>query len=150
MISGNGLAGIVSVETESLEVHGARVEATTEQVTTVGETGLRMAADGVHLMEGTGSAVLDDVTLSNNARVGLLVDVRADGDLPRVTLSSVTVNASGTALGAVAQSATGVIASGPWDRGITRQGTAALNDAAITDRLDVLGAVGPMYMPRTD
>jgi len=32
MISGNGLAGLVSVETGSLEVHGARIEGTTEQV----------------------------------------------------------------------------------------------------------------------
>lgn len=150
MIAHNGLAGIVSVETDSLEVHGGRIEGTTEQVSTVGETGLRMAADGVHLMEGTGTAVLDGVTLAGNARVGLLVDVRAEGDLPRVTLTSVTVDASGTALGAIAQSPAGVVASGGWDSGITRQGAAALNDAAITDRLDVLGAVGPMYMPRSD
>ena len=147
LISGNGLAGIVSVETDALEVHGARVDGTTEQVSTVGETGLRMAADGVHLMEGTGTALLDGVTLDGNARVGLLVDVRADADLPRVTLTSVTVSASGSALGAVAQSPTGVIVSGAWDASVIRQGAAALNDAAITTRLDVLGAVGPMYLP---
>lgn len=149
-ISGNGLAGLVSVETEALEVHGARIAGTTEQVSTVGETGIRMAADGVHLMEGTGTAILDDVTLVDNARVGLLVDVRAEGDLPRVTLTAVTVDATGTALGAVAQSPTGVVSSGGWDSGITRQGAAALNDSSITSRLDVLGAVGPMYMPRSD
>ncbi len=70
-----------------------------------------------------------------------------DASTATVALSAITVDASGTALGAVAQN--GSVLSG-WDAEIVRLGAAAANDALFTGSLDIAGAVGPPCFPPID
>lgn len=143
-LAGNGLAGVVALGGEGFSLRGARIEGTRLVTRVYAEAGSVMVGDGAQLV-GTVGSEISDVTLAGNARIGLLLDLRDGGDLP--ALSAITVDASGTALGAQAQGA--ALADG-WDREVTRLGAAAANDAAFAAELDIVAIVGPSDIPSSE
>lgn len=140
---GNGLAGIVAVDSSGVTLRHAHVDATVTRTAIVAETGSVEVGDGIQLVGTTRNVTLEDLTLSGNARVGILVDLAgaaADG----FSLNRVSVDGSDEALGAIVQG--GTLDAG-WDDGVTRQGATAVNDAAFADELGVVGIVGPSDIP---
>lgn len=147
LFAGNALAGLYAVGTPTVRVSDARIEGST-LATRVGPGGTEMieVGDGAQLVLDDGATIaFRNTTFAGNARVGLLVDVRGDGLPAGVTFDSVTVESSGTANGAILQNASGPIAPGTWDGGITRSGSATALDPSVADRFAVLGAVAPMF-----
>lgn len=147
ILADNALAGIVVVDSTNVRISDAQINASSLATRVVDVGGSVRVGDGVHLVVQDASAVrLTNVTLTDNARAGLLVDFLT-GNLAAMDLASVTVDGTGTALGAIAQDGSGVLPSGVWDSGITRRGATLANDAALSARLDVVGIVGPMFVP---
>ena len=139
-IEDNGFAGVAALDATGVVVRGATIARTVERIAISGVRTIR-AADGTHLVRST--ATLDSVTLRDNARVGLLVEL-GGASTSSIGLTSITVDGSGTELGAIAQNGT---ISAAWDSGVTRLGATATNDAAFSGALDIAGAVGPPCLP---
>lgn len=140
---GNGLAGIVAVDSSDVTIRHAHVDATVRRTAIVAETGSVEVGDGVQLVGTTRNVTLEDLTLSGNARIGILLDLDG-GALDGFSMDRVSVDGADDALGAVLQG--GTLEPG-WDDGLTRQGATAANDAALGDELGVVGIVGPSDMP---
>ncbi len=141
----NGGAGLLAVDATSVQIERGRFDGQTEALF-VSALGSVRVADGIEIVrdpETIGAPpidlVLTDVSLSANARAGLLVDA-ADGAITRLALSGVMVSADGAAYGAITQRA-GVAAG--WDAMITRAGAAAANDPAFSGTVDVVGIMMP-------
>lgn len=143
LVSGNGFAGIAIVDATGAVVQGARIERTVEKLGLTGPTAAVRAGDGLHLVRS--SVELAELTLADNPRVGLLLDLggASTADLA-VRLEGVTVDGSGEALGAIAQN--GQVMPG-WDDGVVRQGATLDNDALFADVLGVASGVGPSCIP---
>ena len=147
MLDDNALAGIVVVQSTNVSIADAQISGSSLATRIPDVGGVVQVGDGVHLVVDDPAAVtLTNVMLLNNVRAGLLLDFRT-GTPDAMDLSSVTVEGTGTALGAIAQDGAGLIPSGTWDRNITRSGATIANDAAFAGRLGVVGAVGPMFLP---
>jgi hypothetical protein len=140
-LSRNGFAAVAAVREVEARVEGATLEGTREGVALVGQTGSIEAADGLHLVDS--AAVLRNMTVRGNERIGLLFDLQG-GATSELQLQSVTVEGSGNALGAVAQNGN---IDPQWDEGIERIGDVASNDQAFDGTLDVAEAVGPSFIP---
>jgi hypothetical protein len=137
---GNGFSGLAFVDSTGVSIQGGAVRGTIERVR-IEEAQTVRAADGVHLVNSTGA--LSNLDLSNHGRVGLVLDLEG-ASTGVVSLESITVSATGTSLGAIAQN--GIIEPG-WDDGVTRLGDTEGNDASFADTLPVAGAVGPPCFP---
>jgi hypothetical protein len=149
-LADNALAGLVLVDTPSATVRDTRIESTRSALTILPDGGEARIGDGLQAVLADASGLrLERVTLVSNARVGLLLDLEAT-TVPAESLVDVVVEAEGDGLGALAQTADGVVDAAAWSGGIERRGTAAANDAAAVDRLSVLGAVAPMFLPPPD
>lgn len=140
---GNGLAGVVVVDSSDVTIRHAHIDATTTRTKLVEETGSVQVGDGIQLVGTTDAVTLEDLTLSSNARVGILVDL-GGGTLDDFAIAQVSVDGTGEQLGAVVQGGT---APAGWDDGVTRQGATSANDAALADELGVVGIVGPSDLP---
>jgi hypothetical protein len=140
LLADNGFAGVAVVDTEGARIRDIEVRGVVEGIQLLGIETIR-AADGIHLL--AADAAIANVTLADNARAGLAVDL-GGASTDRLTIDSVTVTGAGNALGAVAQN--GVILPG-WDQAITRMGPVIGNDAAFAGGLDIAGAVGPSCLP---
>jgi len=146
---GNRGIAISAIGVASVDVHGTHVTNTTNgPIPTMGGLGTATMADALHLVQRAGvpsTVTLGDLVLSENARVGLVLD--GGGDPLSLTVSGTMVSTSGTELGAVAQD----IASLPtsWDSGITRVGPATTLDhgAAPLVVSDGVGALGILMPP---
>ncbi len=156
-VEANGLAGVVVIDSTGVLLEGLRVADTASVTRSVGAFGMQTIGDGVQLV-GANEALLRDVTVTGNARVGILADV-----VPELTFENVEVGATGSAFGALGGAAS--MASGEivvdsalaWDTGITRVGDAVTNDPTASGAFDalvdgrpdgadsVVGIVGPMY-----
>jgi hypothetical protein len=146
-VAGNRIAGLVLVNASNVTVRDAAIDMTEEGTRIDGEVGTVEVGDGIlAVLPSTDTLRVENVTLTGNGRAGVLIDVPV-GPIAGGVFSGVTVDASGAAFGAIAQSPAGPIAGGAWDTGITRRGAAAANDAALTGRLDIVGIVGPMFLP---
>ncbi|MBN8613342.1 MAG: hypothetical protein J0L92_22300 [Deltaproteobacteria bacterium] len=141
----NGGAGVLAIDTESVRIERGRLDAQRESlfVTMLGSARI---ADGLQVVRDPMSAdappldlTLVGVSLSDNARAGLLLDA-SDGAIATLRIEDVTVSATGTSLGAITQRAS--VAAG-WDAMITRAGAAAANDAAFSTPIDVVGIMMP-------
>ena len=113
------------------------------RTTIVQETRSVEVGDGIQLVGTTQAVTLEDITLSGNARVGVLVDLDG-GTMDSFSMAGVSVDGVDDALGAIAQG--GTLSAG-WDDGVTRQGATAANDAAFSDVLDVVSIVDPSDLP---
>ena len=143
-IRGNGLGGIIALDSGAFAVSGANVMRTDLLPSVFGESGRVDLGAGIELVRPQGPVTLRDVTLSRNAQVGLLIHLASGTALGAVTFENVTVAGLGGQLGAVAQG--GTVAAG-WDAGITRDATTTDNDAARTGMLDRAGPLGTENMP---
>ncbi len=143
----NRLAGVVLVNTEEASVRDATIEATTLAVRIDRNLGELRVGDGVHVVlpEAT-SLTLSDLALRMNERTGLLIDV-ATGAIDAARIQNIEVEGTGDGLGAIAQTPTGPLVNG-WDANITRVGAPSVNDSRVTQRLDTVGIIEPMFLPR--
>ncbi|MBW2460113.1 MAG: hypothetical protein JRH11_00605 [Deltaproteobacteria bacterium] len=145
-VSDNVLSGLVIVESTDVLVRGATFRNNTLGTRVSGTIGRIDVGDGIHAVIDDGASLtVDQVVMAGNARVGVLLDV-ASGNLDGV-LMDVSVEGTGDQLGAIAQGPGGLIDTGVWDTTVTRLGSTALNDEAISEKLSVLGIVGPMFLP---
>lgn len=148
VFSDNEFAGMVFIDSSDIGVTGASVEGTRLATRTVGLTGRVDVGDGIQLVRSTSAIAIDAVTLTDNERAGLLLDLGA-ADTSGVGLTSVNASGTGAQLGVIAQS--GTIGMG-WDSGVTRSADLSTNDAAFQASgvpLDVVGIVTPTDLPAT-
>jgi hypothetical protein len=140
----NGFAGVVAVDSQMVSVHDATIDSTQKVVRILEETGTIQVGDGVQLVRSADGAHLSQVSLSNNGRVGVLLELGGATAVPSV-FDHVIVTASTGAFGAVIEDGMG--ASG-WDSGITRMGVDAAADYAESGHLPSVQGVGPCERPR--
>ncbi len=136
------------------QIGGALLKASNLRAGTLGDT--IDLGDGIQLLGTYENVILEDVTLTDNERAGLVVDVGMDGGAG-ITFTNVSVNGSGSMLGAIggtvdAPSGQLVPAAvgGGWDTGISRLGATAANDGAWAGNLDIAGIIGPSMISRPD
>ncbi len=135
-ITGNGLVGVVLIETGETLIEGARIEGSTLVPASCGYVGSGMCnmGDGVQITFPTGGARLSDVALWDNERVGLLLSREAES-VGAIRFENVEVSGTGDQLGAIAQ---GSVVPEDWDEGIFRFGETTSNDASLEGGLGVL------------
>jgi hypothetical protein len=159
-IADNGFAGLGIVDCARVDVDGLSVSGTREVVMNTSTFGVQRIGDGI-VLSGTSDALIHNTTVSDNERVGLMVDL--GGAVTDVRFESVTVSGTGDAFGALAgdrDTVLGQVTIDPppgWDEGITRAGATIDNDVAASGALDFLvsgapesvegvyGIVAPMY-----
>jgi hypothetical protein len=148
LLSDNGVAAIVAVMTDEVAIMDARIERTRLVTRLVEELGNIDTGDGIQLVVGSTDQIrIDAVTADQNERAGVVLDLPDGATVADTAIGTVTVAGTGTALGVVAQTPSGRIAGGTWDSSVTRDGVTAANDASVAGRLDVVGVIGPMYLP---
>jgi len=131
LLSNNMHAGIVAVTSSGITLRDARIEGTVDgMVVPTGTSPVPVQmGDGIMLSHASLDAVIENVTLSDNARVGLIMDLSlpdgSAGMLDTMSLTGLTVEASGTQFGALCQNGTWPMG---WDSGVMRTGTAGTND----------------------
>ncbi len=141
-LAGNGFAGMVAVAAADLRLHDAIIRDTVERPVALDVTGIVRAGDGVQLV-GAQTASLDNVSLLQNERAGLILDLNG-GDTANISLNAVSVTVTSTTQGgAIAQD--GTVLPG-WDNGVTRMGTNATNDGQLAG-LPVAESFGPGDQP---
>lgn len=140
----NGLAGIWIAAVDAVEIAGVQV-ADTLLVPTIpdGQASPVDMGDGLLIRDTTGSVTLTDLTISNNGRAGILIDL-GGGSSAGYTFDSVSVDGTGDQLGCIGQN--GELLEG-WAAGVERLGATAVNDAAVVDPLGVTGIVQPQDLP---
>ncbi|MCB9591182.1 MAG: hypothetical protein H6719_00500 [Sandaracinaceae bacterium] len=138
----NEFAGVLVLDSPAAELRDLTVESTALVMGLPTGFETVMMGDGVQLVRSDGSRVTDAI-LRNNERVGVLADL-AGGSTSSLTLSNVTVEGTGTQLGAVVQNGT---AEPGWDGTVTRLGATLTNDLAFTGGLDISNVVGPGDFP---
>jgi hypothetical protein len=145
-LTGNRLAGVVLVDASLAVIEDSSIEGTREATRIVDDSELRVG-DGVQaILPSAAGLRLAGVTLSRNERAGIVLQT-ADGVVPASVATGVVVEAEGDALGAIAQSESALLDPSVWGAGLERRGTAVANDPAAIDRVSVLGAVAPMFLP---
>jgi hypothetical protein len=145
-LSGNRLAGIVVVDSPNAMIQDATIDTSILGTRIDGETGRVDVGDGIHaVLSSAAGFMVDGVSMTGNERTGVLLDV-ADADVDGVFMR-VTVDGAGDSLGVIAQGPAGIIPSGVWDADVNRLGVTAANDSALEDVLDIVGLVGPMFLP---
>ncbi len=151
VLSGNRIAGLVLIDVADATVRDAQIDDTELARRLVDGLGDVEAGDGIQVVAASTAGLrIESVALGGNQRVGVLFDLPSAATVDDATLSGVTVEATGDALGVVAQTPEGPLASGSWDSAVTRAGAAADNDATFAGHLDTVGIVGPMYIPPVD
>ena len=149
---GNSFAGIVVVDSSNITIRDTEVTDSLSTRRSLGLWGAVEIGDGIHLANSLQAVLLDAVTLRDNGRVGLLVDLGQDLD-PTITFVDVTVSGQGDQLGAVAGALDAdahdlaPIGTGGWDDGIVREGATIDNDAVVAVPLDVAGTITPSDLP---
>jgi hypothetical protein len=109
--------------------------------------GVVRLGDGMHLHRSTTAIQVSSVSLTDNERAGVVLDLGASGS-PDVRFTDVTVEGTGAQLGAVAGRRTiewtlTTEAPAGWDSGITRGGAAVGNDASFSGTVDALDLLAP-------
>lgn len=137
----NKFAGVVLVDVLDAVVHNSQIEQTIG-VQRIIDGIPRVVGDGIQMVRSADTSVLRDVTLTNNERVGALLELGGQ-TVTAATLDRVTVNVSNSSRGVVAQ-------NGPkdptWDSGVTRNGVSMADDNNAP-ALQSVEAVGPCNRP---
>ena len=146
---GNRGIAISAIGVASVDIRGTHVTSTANgPIPTMGGLGTATMADALHVVQRTRGVPIDvmlgDLVLSENARVGLVLD--GGGDPLALAVSGTMVSTSGTELGAIAQNVASLPAS--WDSGITRAGPAMTLDhgaapLVVSDGVGTLGILMP-------
>ena len=135
----NMFAGVVVVDSDAVNLHDATIDRTIQALRLLEETGAVEVGDGIHLVRS--NATLRDLTLSDNERAGILVELDG-GTLDPNVFDRITVTAIDGSHGVIVQN--GTTPQG-WDDGITRLGVTAQADGQIT--LPSVEVVGPCERP---
>jgi hypothetical protein len=143
LLERNRFAGVVVRESGNVIVRNATIDASALAIRTFAETGSVRVGDGVQVVRPTGIVSLESVSLANNERVGVLLDVTSE-QMADVNFDAVTVSGMGTQYGVVAQ---GDAYADGWDDGVTREGTTGVNDAAFSTPLGIAGSLAAGDMP---
>jgi hypothetical protein len=146
MVADNGLAGVIAVNSSGLLLRDGEIRSTELAPRVLAEAGLIEVGDGVQLVGSTDDVVLNGLRLTENARVGMLLDLEGDSTTG-ITFEQVTVDGSGEQLGVIGQD--GELRPG-WDQGVARMGATLTNDVDFTGTLDVVMAVSPTDYPTAD
>ena len=149
LLADNGVAAVVSVLTEDVTVMDAQIERTRLTTRLVEGLGNVDTGDGIQLVVDTTAQIrIDAVTADGNERAGVVLDLPAGETIGDGAIGTVTVTGgAGAALGVVAQTPSGPIPSGAWDTSVVRDAVTAANDASFAGGLDIVGIIGPMYLP---
>jgi hypothetical protein len=155
-IADTGFAGILAVDAAGLAMLDGTISGVRAERRTVGVSGAISVGDGI---DAIGTPLnLRSVRIEGAERIGLLVDASMSNSFTSVIVAS-TGDAFGAAQGTIdrgAEDFTSTPVAG-WDSGLTRAGTAAINDAALSERLSIaiasappstgsaLGVIAPMY-----
>ncbi len=141
MLSGNGMAGVVALESSEISVSQSDIDSTQLMTRIVGTMPV-MVGDGVHLLGSTTNITLDQLGLTDNSRVGVLFDLEG-ADFSGIDVVSVDVSGGGE-YGAIAQDGT---IPADWDANVTRDAVLEASDSAFSGTLQTVGIVGPSDMP---
>lgn len=142
-IRDNEFAGVIAVEAGGLMIEDTVVTTTASAPVLLADWGSINVGDGIQIVRPTAGTTLRAVSVDANARAGILFDL-GGGDTTSVALTDVSSTSAGAAYGCLAQN--GTLLAG-WDSGLTRAGTALVNDAAFSGLLDAVGIIGPTDMP---
>lgn len=139
-IADNQFGGVVVVDSTQVDIHDATIDRTTKVLRVLEETGAVEVGDGIQLVRSADGTTIRNVELTNNERVGVLVELDG-GTLDPGLFENVTITGDGTSYGVIAQNGQTAM---NWDNGV------ALNGAAMADGLVTLPsveAVGPCERP---
>lgn len=142
----NSFAGIVAVDSTGIDVQDLSITGTVLATAVFDGTGRVEVGDGIQLVGSTDGVSLDGVTLSENQRAGVLVDLDG-GTGSGISLTGVTVDGTDGQYGVIAQG--GTPADG-WDEGVTRLGATLANDEAFLEGASTLGLAGTTQVPVTE
>ena len=127
-IEGNGLGGFVLHDPGSLLLRNGSISNTVSLPDFVSEEQTIEVGDGVQLVQAVGSAMFQNLTLSDNGRVGMLFEL--EGDEPaNLSLEGVQIEGAGEQLGAIVQGDEAAIPAA-WDAAISRSAELEANDQA--------------------
>jgi hypothetical protein len=141
---GNRYAGVVLVEPQPVTIRDLVVEGTRRGCRDCGTSAQQVAADGIQIVRPQATLTLQGLTLHDNARIGLLLDM-GGRNMDAVTLGAIDVAGTGTQQGAMAQN--GVFPTG-WDDPIARDDSTLSNDENYRgERLPVSGRLGRGRFP---
>lgn len=150
-LTDNGLGGLVFHESGPLIVHDGAIASTNLVSKMLGEARAVEMGDGVHLIRPQEEVRLRDLTLQDNARIGLLLQV--EGQAPAdLSLDGVEVGGAGEQLGAVAQGDQTAIPPG-WDDAVSRSPELEANDReheATGDPLSIVMGLEGANVPLAD
>ncbi len=153
MLVGNKFNALVVRDSSNVTLRDAMITDTVmQQRTTIPAPGQPSGpvtnGDGIQLVRATAS-VVQDVTLVNNGRIGMLLDV-GSGSIGDVQIMG-RVPVSGPANGALMQSTTGMVAlgTGGWDSAVIRDAATLARDTAASMRLGTVGVgvISPQILP---
>jgi len=144
-IENNALAGIVALESSGINLDTVTIGGTTERTRIVATMPVDVG-DGVQLLGSTTDIVFNGLSLADNARIGVLLDLDG-GIFDGIDIRSADIDGSGTQLGAVSQNGT---TPPGWDANITRSALIDANDTAFAGTLETVGIVGPSDLPAVD
>lgn len=148
-LSGNGFAGVVAADSSGIVITDSEIADTVLATSLFLDAGTIEVGDGVQLVGSAEGIRLEALTLRNNGRVGVLLDL--DGaSTAGVSLDDVDVEGNGESLGVIAQN--GTIEDG-WDASVARSGAVLDNDEAFTtagSELPLAGILGAASFPQID
>ena len=159
VVGGNAYAGVLVRDSADVEVMDAEITTTERELRVFEDFTMAEVGDGVLALGASPNLLVRAVSIQDNERAGISVDLALGMTAP--TFENVTVAASGDAVGAVAGEVTdmgGRMVLMPtmsaWDTGITRMGAAVDNDPAFVARggpamgtHDMVGIVTPSMFP---
>jgi hypothetical protein len=135
----NGLGGLVLHHTGRVQANGGAIEETRLGSKMLGEEGSIEVGDGVQVVRPANQVRLNDLALSNNGRVGLLLQL--EGATPAdLTLEGITVTGAEAQFGALAQGDQAAIPAA-WDDEVQRSEELATRDRAQEETGDELDVV---------
>ena len=132
-LASNGGAGLVAHRSGRISLSETQVSSSFEIPITKDDSSSEFWADGLQLVDLNGDVSLQNLTLNDNARIGLLLSGVADTQ-PEITITDVTITGNGR-YGFRAQS--GMISNPEWQDQMTIDETLKNNDAALTIDLAV-------------
>lgn len=151
-VSGNEFVGILLVSSSHVHLADLSVTGTRSRTFVLDLWSRVEIGDGIQLTDTTDDVSLERIVLTDNERVGLLVDF-GDLDVSPLTLNDVEVSSQAGGYGAIAGSADeasrDLAVGGPpgWDANITRDPVATANDLAAAGALGYMGLGSPTEPP---
>jgi hypothetical protein len=106
---------------------------------------MKEAGDGIQLVNSTSGSRIENTMVLGNDRAGIVIDLFGQ-TLGAGLFDNVSVSRDGaTENGVLVQRGT---RASDWDAGLTRDVATVQADDAITDPVDIVGAVGPCFFPK--